>query len=88
MVSCAPITSRRGLSGNRMWDFSITLSEGRNREVRRLCEAIGLEVHRLVRTHFGPLDLGAMPSGTVRPLTSRERKLLEALVKPAAKPTG
>jgi 23S rRNA pseudouridine2605 synthase len=70
--------------GNRMWDFAITLSEGRNREVRRLCEAIGLEVHRLVRTHFGPLDLGAMASGAVRPLTSRERKLVEAL----AKPTG
>jgi 23S rRNA pseudouridine2605 synthase len=68
-------------TGARTWEFSVSISEGRNREVRRLCEALGLTVLRLVRTRFGPLELGALPTGTSRPLTTRERKLLEALVK-------
>ena len=65
--------------GDRLWELTISISEGRNREVRRLCEALGLEVLRLVRTKFGPLDLGSLPSGSARPLTARERKLLEAV---------
>jgi 23S rRNA pseudouridine2605 synthase len=66
-------------AGDRTWEFSVSISEGRNREVRRLCEALGLDVLRLVRTRFGPVELGALPAGAVRPLTARERKLLEAL---------
>ena len=69
--------------GDRLWELSISISEGRNREVRRLCEALGLEVLRLVRTRFGPLELGSLPPGSARPLTSRERKLLEAVAKGA-----
>ena len=65
--------------GDRLWELTISISEGRNREVRRLCEALGLEVLRLVRTKFGPLELGSLPSGSARPLTARERKLLEAV---------
>ena len=68
-------------TGARTWEFSVSISEGRNREVRRLCEALGLTVLRLVRTRFGPLELGALPTGSSRPLTTRERRLLEALVK-------
>lgn len=68
-------------TGQRTWEFAISLSEGRNREVRRLCEALGLEVLRLVRTRFGPLELGTLPSGMSRALTSRERKLVEAMAK-------
>ena len=67
--------------GDRLWELSISISEGKNREVRRLCEALGLEVLRLVRTRFGPLELGSLPTGSARPLTSRERKLLEAVAK-------
>ncbi|MBI1809091.1 MAG: rRNA pseudouridine synthase [Gemmatimonadetes bacterium] len=70
-------------AGNRMWTLEITLTEGRNREVRRLCEALGLEVQRLVRVRFGPIALGTLPAGASRPLTTRERKLVEALARAA-----
>jgi len=65
--------------GRGRWDLSITLSEGRNREVRRLCEALGLQVDRLVRVKFGPVELGDLATGRVRSLTRRERVELEKL---------
>lgn len=61
------------------WRLELTLTEGRNREVRRLCEAVGLEVLRLVRTRFGPIALGRLPRGQCRPLTAAERDRLRAL---------
>ena len=67
-------------AADRTWEFSVSISEGRNREVRRLCEALGLAVLRLVRTRFGPIELGPLETGSSRPLTSRERKLIETLV--------
>lgn len=65
--------------GRGRWDLTITLSEGRNREVRRLCEALGLQVDRLVRVQFGPVELGDLATGRVRSLTRRERVELEKL---------
>jgi 23S rRNA pseudouridine2605 synthase len=70
-------------TGDRQWELTLSISEGKNREVRRLCEALGLEVLRLIRTRFGPLELGSLPSGSARPLNSRERKLLEAVARGA-----
>jgi 23S rRNA pseudouridine2605 synthase len=64
----------------RTWDLTLTIREGRTREVRRLCEAVGLEVLRLVRTSFGPVQLGALEPGTTRALTTKERTMLDALV--------
>ena len=66
--------------GNRLWEFEITIGEGRNREVRRLCEALGLEVQRLVRTRFGPVLLGELAAGQTRPLSTRERVELQHLL--------
>lgn len=66
--------------GQRRWAFEITITEGRTHEVRRLCEALGLEVERLVRTRFGPVRLGPLPPGDTRSLTATEQSVLEALV--------
>jgi 23S rRNA pseudouridine2605 synthase len=65
--------------GRGRWDLTITISEGRNREVRRMCEALGLEVDRLVRVKFGPVELGDLAPGKVRSLTKVERASLERL---------
>lgn len=50
----------------------IVLYEGRNREIRRMCEALGLEVARLKRTAMGPVRLGMLPQGKYRELTDEE----------------
>ena len=52
--------------------LQITISEGRNRQVRRMCEAVGLEVARLKRTSIGPLKLGMLPPGEWRELKPSE----------------
>lgn len=65
--------------GRGRWELELTITEGRTREVRRLCDALGLEVERLVRTRFGPVELGDLPAGAVRQLTPRERRLLDVL---------
>jgi 23S rRNA pseudouridine2605 synthase len=65
--------------GRGRWELTITISEGRNREVRRLCEALGLEVDRLVRVKFGPVELGDLPPGKVRSLTKAERAGLDRI---------
>jgi pseudouridine synthase len=60
--------------------LEITIHEGRNRQVRRMCEAIDHPVRALRRTAFGPLRLGVMREGATRPLDANE---LEALQKTA-----
>jgi 23S rRNA pseudouridine2605 synthase len=67
---------------NGRWEFEVTIAEGRNREVRRLCAALGLEIERLVRTRFGPVALGDLPSGATRPLNAGERRTIEELTVP------
>lgn len=66
--------------GARRWAFEITIAEGRTHEVRRFCAALGLDVERLVRTQFGPVRLGDLPTGATRGLTNTERTVLDALV--------
>ena len=50
--------------GRNSW-LAITITEGKNREVRRVMESIGLQVTRLIRTGYGLFDLGDMAPGTI-----------------------
>lgn len=52
--------------------LTLSIREGRNRQVRRMCEAIGHPVVRLHRTHFATLSLGDLPLGEYRHLTDEE----------------
>ena len=54
----------------------MTIQEGRNRQIRRMCEALGLEVARLRRTSIGPLKLGMLKPGTYRDLTAEELRAI------------
>lgn len=58
----------------------LTMVEGRKREVRRLCAAVGLEVIDLVRVALGPLTLDELPEGSARDLTGDEEQALRAAV--------
>lgn len=57
--------------------LSITIHEGRNRQVRKMCESVGLRVTRLLRVSEGSLHLGDLPSGSWRSLTKEEIKSFE-----------
>ena len=56
--------------------LEITIHEGRNRQIRRMCDAAGLRVVRLTRIAEGPLRLGDLPPGKWRDLTDEEMKEL------------
>jgi len=57
--------------------LQLTLREGRNRQIRRMCQALGLKVLRLKRTALGPLKLGLLPAGQWRELTAEEVRRLK-----------
>ncbi len=61
--------------------LEIILREGMNREIRRLLARVGHKVLRLVRVSVGPVRLGKLPPGTVRPLLQEEVHALKSLVK-------
>ena len=57
--------------GANIW-LTITLKEGKNREVRNMMAALGLEVNRLIRTSYGPFELGRLEKGAVEEITFQE----------------
>jgi 23S rRNA pseudouridine2605 synthase len=60
-------------------ELELTIHEGRNRQVRRMCAAIGREVLELRRVRFGPLRLEGLAAGEYRRLQARELERLRAL---------
>lgn len=62
--------------------LQMTIFEGRNRQIRKMCEAVGLEVARLKRTSIGPLKLGMLKPSTYRELKPDElRAIRNAITK-------
>jgi len=70
------ILNRQAVGGT--W-LSIEITEGRNRQVRRMCEAVGHRVRRLVRTRYGGLGMGRLERGEFRSLSSEELVRLEKM---------
>jgi 23S rRNA pseudouridine2605 synthase len=68
---------RRG--GKNSW-LEIVLDEGKNRHIRRLLRALGIEVLRLIRIAVGPLELGDLPKGKSQPLTRQEKQQLDQAI--------
>ena len=68
--------------------LEIVMAEGRKREVRRLCSAVGLDTFDLKRTALGPLTLGALDEGLARRLDAAEVTQLHAAVADAMERAG
>ena len=74
--------------GRNSW-LSITLTEGKNHEVKILLKALGLEVNRLIRTHYGPIDLGQLqPGKTAQIALTALAALLPAELTPSTEPAA
>lgn len=72
-----PIEARIARIENRKTWLELTLSEGKNRQIRRICEAAGLQVMRLVRTRFAGLSVDDLRPGEYRQLTLSELRDLQ-----------
>jgi len=75
-------------SGRNIW-ITVSLSEGKNREVRRVLEALGLKVNRLIRLAYGPFALGTLEPSQVEEVGPRViRELLAEHIAPQNLPKG
>lgn len=81
----ARVSEDREPSGKNTW-YTIVLTEGKNREIRKLMEHFGCIVNRLIRTQYGPFTLGNLDPGMVREIPRRNvDKFLEDLKQRGAK---
>jgi 23S rRNA pseudouridine2605 synthase len=69
--------ARRLRAGQKNCWLEIILDEGKNRQIRRIMEALGVEVLRLIRVAIGPLQLGNLAKGAHRALTADEKRMLD-----------
>ncbi len=76
LVRPVAVDSRR--IGDGRSEFEVTITEGKKREVRRMCEALGLSVERLIRVRYGPIKLGNLAVGESRALTNKELREIDA----------
>lgn len=72
-------------TGERNTWLTIVLDEGKNRQIRRMLEALGIAVLRLVRVAIGPLALGDLAKGTYRALSEEEKQMLDRAMAPRQK---
>ena len=79
---------RRLRDSGKYTHFEITITEGRNRQVRRMVEAIGSKVLKLVRVSIGSLEIGGLEIGKWRALTAAEVAMLKKPVREAASVDG
>ncbi len=80
--------AKEGAQGANLW-ITLTLIEGKNREVRKVLEALGLTVNRLIRLAYGPFQLGALAPGAVEEIGPRVvREQLGGHIAPANLPSG
>ena len=71
-------------SGKKNCWLEIILDEGKNRQIRRMMAALGVEVLRLVRVAIGPLELGDLAKGSFRALTHEEKLRLDRAMRSRA----
>jgi 23S rRNA pseudouridine2605 synthase len=79
---------KEGADSANLW-ITLTLAEGKNREVRRVLEALGVTVNRLIRLAYGPFALGALAPGEIEEVGPRViREQLAQHIAPENLPTG
>jgi len=87
----ATLDKARESEGNapaNLW-ISVSITEGKNREVRKVLEHLGLTVNRLIRLAYGPFQLGTLPLGSVEEVGPRViREMLAQHIRPESLPTG
>lgn len=80
--------AKEGAGGANLW-ITVAITEGKNREVRRVLESLGLHVNRLIRLAYGPFQLGTLESGAVEEVGPRViREQLAELIAPENLPQG
>ena len=81
-------TKEDGTQAANLW-LSVQITEGKNREVRKVLESVGLTVNRLIRMAYGPFQLGTLPTGAVEEVGPRViRELLGQHIRPENLPEG
>jgi 23S rRNA pseudouridine2605 synthase len=82
------VARTESVGGSNVW-ITVSISEGKNREVRRVLEFVGLKVNRLIRLAYGPFALGTLPVSAVEEVGPRViRELLTGFIAPENMPRG